>query len=75
MFGIEYRRGMSMGPKETSLEASLDEALARARRSPHCGLADNIRITSALGKEIGVFPVRGASSNSPGCYPYARQQS
>jgi hypothetical protein len=60
MFGVEYRRGTSTGPKETSLAPTLEAALSSAQTRAAGHGADNIRITDAEGKEIGVYPVRPA---------------
>jgi hypothetical protein len=59
MRGIEYRKGTSTGPKETSIGRTLEEELASARTRARQHGADNIRVTDAAGKEIGVFPVAG----------------
>jgi hypothetical protein len=61
MFGIEYRRGTTTCAKEVSEAPDIETALACARPSAAKLRADNILITDAEGRKIGVFPVNGVS--------------
>ena len=61
MFGLEYRRGTAAGPKEVSDARDIETALATAQANAAKYRADNIRITDAEGREIGVYPVTGVS--------------
>jgi hypothetical protein len=61
MFGVEYRRGTATCAKEVSEAPDIEATLACAQPSATKHRADNILITDAEGRRIGVFPVNGVS--------------
>ena len=61
MFAIEHLKGSRIVERSTSQAESLDTAIASAQERAKAVGADNIRVSNAAGKEIGVFPVRRES--------------
>jgi hypothetical protein len=61
MFTIEHRKGSQLLERSTTHADNLDAAIASAQERAKTLGADNIRVSSAAGKEIGVFPVRSES--------------
>jgi hypothetical protein len=61
MFAIEHLKGSHIVERSTSDADNLDAAIAAAQDKAKALGADNIRVSNAAGKEIGVFPVRRES--------------
>ena len=61
MFAIEHRKGSRVVGRSTTAAYNLDAAIAWAQARAKPLAADNFRVSNALGKAIGVFPIRRES--------------
>ncbi len=61
MFAIEHLKGSRVVERSLSEAENLDAALSSAQERAKALGADNVRVSTAAGKEIGVFPVRRES--------------
>jgi hypothetical protein len=58
MFAIEHRKGSRVVERSTTGADNIDAAIASAQRRAKALAADNIRVFNAVGKAVGVFPIR-----------------
>jgi hypothetical protein len=61
MFAIEHRKGSQVVERSTTAADNLDTVIAGAQERAKTLAADNIRVLNAVGKAVGVFPIRRES--------------